>query len=117
MERVHFPAGEPARLGPSEADISVIWRRAPLGLAHPRHGRIGPVPFRRTGGHTGDSGFLFAAGAEIAPGDCGWASSFDVVPTLVRRAGLGLRARTSGAALDLPPASPAATERRAASQR
>src|SRR5439155_1576642 len=54
VERVHFPAGEPARLGPSEADISVIWRRAPLGLAHPRHGRIGPVPFRRTGGHTGD---------------------------------------------------------------
>jgi predicted AlkP superfamily phosphohydrolase/phosphomutase len=117
VESVHFPTGEPARLGSSEADISVIWRRAPLGLAHPRHGRIGPVPFRRTGGHTGDSGFLFAAGADIAPGDRGWASSFDLVPTLVRRAGLELRARTSGAPLDLPTASRPATERRAASQR
>jgi hypothetical protein len=117
VESVHFSSGDPLRLGPSEADISVVWRRSPLGLSHPRLGQIGPIPYRRTGGHTGASGFLFAAGADIAPADCGWTSSFDVVPTLIRRAGFESRGRLSGTPLELPTASPRPTEARAASGR
>src|SRR6185295_13851768 len=117
VESVHFPTGDPRRLGSSEADISVVWRRAPLGLSHPRLGQIGPIPYRRTGGHTGASGFLFAAGADIAPADCGWASSFDVVPTLIRRAGLESRGRLSGTPLEMPLAGARPTEGRAASGR
>jgi hypothetical protein len=108
---------DPLRLGPSEADISVVWRRSPLSLSHPRLGQIGPVPFRRTGGHTGPSSFLFAAGADIAPADCGWASSFDVVPSLIRRTGLESRGGLSGTPLELPSAGPRPTEARAASAR
>jgi hypothetical protein len=74
---------DPRDVGPSEADLYVIWRSSPLGLWSPRFGSIGPVAYRRTGGHTGAHGFLYAQGDGIEPGDHGIASSFDVVPTLV----------------------------------
>ena len=71
------------QLGASDADISVIFRTSPIGISHPYLGTIGPFPWRRTGGHTGASGFLYLAGAGIAAGDCGIRSSFDVVPTVI----------------------------------
>jgi predicted AlkP superfamily phosphohydrolase/phosphomutase len=80
---IHRPKQDPKDVGPFEADLYVVWRSAPLGLLHPRLGSIGPVPYHRTGGHTGARGFLYIAGNGIRPGDRGLASAFDVVPTVV----------------------------------
>ena len=72
----------PAELGPTEADMVVVWKHAPLGLDHPELGRIGPAPYRRTGGHTGPHGFLYLEAPGWTPGDHGTRSAYDVVPTL-----------------------------------
>jgi hypothetical protein len=70
-------------LGASDADLKIVWRGAPLALRHPRIGQIGPVPYRRTGGHTGEYGVALFAGPWITPGRYGRRSSLDVVPTLL----------------------------------
>lgn len=75
--------GDPMRVGPTEADLTVLWRGPALGLAHPKLGTIGPVPFRRTGGHTGPLGVAFVAGEGVAPGLRAPRSAFDVVPTII----------------------------------
>ena len=70
----------------SEADLLVNWDTAPLGLDHPRLGRIGPFPYRRTGGHTGKNGVAYFSdrdGVEAVEA----ASSFDVVPTIIEMLG------------------------------
>jgi len=94
---------DPQRVGPTESDLVVVWKGMPLGLEHPRLGRIGPVPFRRTGGHTGPHGVACVAGDGIAAGERGIASSFDVVPTLLDLLGKPRPAQMSGHSL-LPPA-------------
>ncbi|HVT55502.1 MAG TPA: hypothetical protein VHD34_05585 [Xanthobacteraceae bacterium] len=82
-EEIIPSAKDPQELGPSDADVSVIFRDAPVGITHPRLGAIGPYPWRRTGGHTGESGFLYLTGSAISAGDYGRRSSFDVVPTVI----------------------------------
>jgi len=83
VEEVECPAGaDPMGIGNTEADLIILWRGAPMGLVHPHHGQIGPVPYRRTGGHTGGPGFAFVHGAGFPPGDYGTRSAYDVVPTL-----------------------------------
>lgn len=77
------PCGDPRELGPTESDLVIVWRHGPLGLEHPRLGRIGPFPWRRTGGHTGPRGKLWLQSPRVAAGDHGDASSFDTVPTLI----------------------------------
>jgi hypothetical protein len=62
--------------------LNVNWKGSPLCLEHPDFGRVGPVPFRRTGGHTGLYGMAYLKSDIFAPGDYGIRSSFDVVPTL-----------------------------------
>jgi len=74
---------DPRDLAPSQADLTVVWRDCPLGLVHPELGRIGPLPYRRTGGHTGRYGMAMIAGKGVAPGDYGVRSAFDVAPTIV----------------------------------
>ena len=93
------PNKSPLELGPDEADLYVLWKSAPVGLTHPKFGTIGPVPYRRTGGHTGKAGFLFVAGDSIAPGPREPASSFDVVPTIIEMLGERRRAEISGHSL------------------
>jgi len=83
IDHVVFNGGDdPMNVGPSQADLEVSWKDAALAFEHPKHGRIGPVPYRRTGGHTGPYGVGFIKGKDIEPGDRGTRSSFDVVPTL-----------------------------------
>jgi hypothetical protein len=60
----------------------VAWNENVLCLEHPRLGRVGPVPFLRTGGHTGFYGMACLKSEHVAPGDYGKRSSLDVVPTL-----------------------------------
>lgn len=77
------PDKPPMNVGRTEADLYVYWRGLARALEHPELGRIGPVPFRRTGGHSGQSGFLYLNAPGYAAGDRGEASSFDVVPTIL----------------------------------
>ena len=70
-------------LGPTEADFIIEWEGSPLAFDHAEHGVVGPLPFRRTGGHTGDHGIALVAGDGIAPGFHGRTSAFDVVPTVL----------------------------------
>jgi predicted AlkP superfamily phosphohydrolase/phosphomutase len=72
----------PLEIEPSEVDLMVTWKD-PLGLAHPRLGQIGPLPYRRTGGHTGGDGFAWIMGPGVGAGDGGTRSAFDVVPTVI----------------------------------
>jgi len=89
---------DPLTLGPTESDLVIVWR-GPLALDHPALGRIGPVPCRRTGGHTGPFGFAYLTGPGIAAGERGVRSTFDVVPTLVELLGARPPAGLSGASL------------------
>lgn len=79
----------------SEADLLIVWKGAPLGIVHPRLGTIGPVPYRRTGGHTGGAGFAHVIGEGVRSGCHGVRSAFDVVPTVVDMLG-GSPGRLSG---------------------
>jgi predicted AlkP superfamily phosphohydrolase/phosphomutase len=73
---------DPCRLGDTESDLVVLWN-GPLGLVHPRLGTIGPIPYRRSGGHTGPHGVMYLSGVGIRPGTYPECSSFDLVPTLL----------------------------------
>lgn len=72
----------PMHLNDSDADMTVVWQDCIDAFDHPIHGTIGPVPFRRTGGHTGRYGMALIANSNIAPGQYGVRSSHDVLPTL-----------------------------------
>jgi hypothetical protein len=89
----------PLTLGPTDSDLVVVWKGSACAFDHPRLGRIGPVPFRRPGGHTGRFGMAYIRSAAIEAGDRGVRSSFDVVPTLVELLGESLPAGLSGASL------------------
>lgn len=94
---------DPLALGPSESDLVIVWRTVALGFDHPVFGRMGPLPYRRTGGHTGPYGMAYIAGDGIGVGDYGLRSSFDVVPTIVSLLGEQLPPGLSGRSLLAPP--------------
>lgn len=64
----------------------IIWRDVAAAMQHPRLGIIGPIPLRRTGGHT-RHGVAYLAAAGVVPGDRDARSSFDIVPTIVELLG------------------------------
>jgi predicted AlkP superfamily phosphohydrolase/phosphomutase len=99
IESVAFPDKPPAEIGPTEADIYISFVAKTTGLRHPTLGTVGPVPYRRTGGHTGDWGFLYVAGLETAAGDRGTADAYDVVPTIIDLLGAPSRPDLSGISL------------------
>jgi predicted AlkP superfamily phosphohydrolase/phosphomutase len=80
VERVE--GRSPVTLGATESDMVVVWKGTFCALEHPTLGLVGPVPFRRTGGHTGRFGMAYLSNVDAEPGDRGVRSSFDVVPTL-----------------------------------
>lgn len=88
--------GNPLALTGSEADLLVVWRGVITALEHPRLGLLGPVPLRRTGGHTGRYGMAYVMAPGFEPGDRGVRSAFDLVPTVVRLLGDPPSARLSG---------------------
>jgi predicted AlkP superfamily phosphohydrolase/phosphomutase len=90
---------DPLALHATEADLVVVWNGPTLGLDHPRWGRIGPLPYRRPGGHTGPYGMAYIAGEGIVPGDYGVRSSFDMAPTVVELLGEGPVAGMSGTSM------------------
>lgn len=68
---------------PSDADLKIVWQGSPLEFNHPEFGKIGPIPFRRTGGHTGPYGILHIINSGIAAGKYGIRSAYDVAPTII----------------------------------
>jgi predicted AlkP superfamily phosphohydrolase/phosphomutase len=91
--------GDPMQLHETQGDFTVIWRAANPGFDHPRLGRIGPLPLRRTGGHTGPSGIAYYANTALATGDHGKVSAFDVTPTVISLLGEQVPASMSGRSL------------------
>jgi hypothetical protein len=96
VARIDRNSHPPGSLADSEADIMVVWRGAALGFDHPRLGRIGPLPYRRTGGHTGDSGIAYFFGPDIGPGEYDRRSAFDIVPTVIEMLGESASMPVSG---------------------
>jgi predicted AlkP superfamily phosphohydrolase/phosphomutase len=90
---------DPLALDPWEADIAFDFQPCTVGFVHPTLGTVGPIPYRRTGGHTGAHGFLYLAGAGIGAGEEKTASSFDVVPTAVDLLGVTSGPKLSGRSL------------------
>jgi predicted AlkP superfamily phosphohydrolase/phosphomutase len=80
-----------------EADLVVVWEGGPCEAVDcGEFGRIGPIPFHRSGSHSPD-GFLVAAGPGIAPGALAAATPLDVGPTLLRLAGAPIPEGLDGA--------------------
>jgi predicted AlkP superfamily phosphohydrolase/phosphomutase len=97
VESVERMAGrDPLTIGETEADIVIVWRGSPAGFVHPSLGQIGPLPYRRTGGHTGGPGMAYVSGPGIASADHGMRDAFDVVPTIVELLGEARPAWMSG---------------------
>ena len=88
---------DPLQLHSSDADIRISWQGCSNGFEHPEHGLIGPVPYRRTGGHTGPYGVAFVAAEGVGPGRYGVRPTVDLVPSLVEMLGVRLEGSVSGA--------------------
>jgi predicted AlkP superfamily phosphohydrolase/phosphomutase len=92
-------ARDPHTLQRSDADLVIQWSDPTCAFDHPLLGMIGPLPIRRTGGHTGRYGFAVLAGEGIAPGDGGIRSAFDVNPTITALLGLDPNPELDGTSL------------------
>src|SRR5262249_1987339 len=87
VARVNRPHADPMEVSQSEVDLAIEWCGMACAFEHPDLGTIGPVPFWRTGAHTGPCGFAYVSGPAIVPGNYGTGSMLDVAPTLVELAG------------------------------
>ena len=72
----------PLELDPSDADLIVDWNGINQEIFHPETGAIGPVPFRRTGGHLEKSGITYIYNTNTPDGYYGLRSAYDIVPTI-----------------------------------
>jgi hypothetical protein len=106
VSAVHRRGGDPFHLDPTDADLVVDWAPGVLGLEHPSLGTIGPLPPRRTGGHSNPIGRCLVTGPGVVPADLGTHSSFDVLPTLLHLAGVEPAWTVSGTPLPVPTAVP-----------
>jgi predicted AlkP superfamily phosphohydrolase/phosphomutase len=96
----HGPATEGER--PSDADLIVIWSDLPIDVVdHPTAGRIGPVPFKRSGSHV-HRGFLMAAGPGV-PAGARWPAghSLDIPPTILTLLGADIPSHFDGTPLPI----------------
>jgi hypothetical protein len=75
-------AADPLAPDGPDADLVITWNPNIDALEHPRLGAIGPIPFRRTGGHT-SRGFASFSGPGIAARDLGAREALDLTPTLL----------------------------------
>lgn len=91
--------GDGSDVGPTEADAIVTWNGIASAFEHPTYGRIGPLPYRRAGGHSRTEGVAWLHGPTVPAGPNGWRSSFDVVPTLTSLLGVTSSEPMSGRSL------------------
>jgi hypothetical protein len=85
---------------PSDADLIVIWDGVPIDVVdHPTAGRIGPIPFKRSGSHV-HRGFLMAKGPGVAAGArLREAHALDIPPTILALLGADIPRHFDGTAL------------------
>lgn len=85
---------------PSDADLIVLWEDVPMDVVdHPTAGRIGPVPYKRSGSHV-HRGFLMAAGPGIpAAQRFNDRHSLDIPPTILSLVGAPVPAHFEGTAV------------------
>ncbi len=101
VARIDRPVvADPLVVPPDHADLVVYWNGSASALEHPDLGLVGPVPYRRTGGHTGPLGFCYVSGPGIAPGEEGRRPAAAVAPTIAALAGDPIEQRES--LIDLP---------------
>lgn len=82
-----------------DADLIVLWSAQPTDVVDTPRGRIGPMPFQRTGSHV-ERGFLLASGAGIPRGAvCDDAHALDLAPTILSLLGAPVPAYMEGRAL------------------
>ncbi len=81
------PVADPTVVPPDHADLVIYWQGSALALEHPDLGLVGPVPYRRTGGHTRPLGFCHLAGPGIEPGVGERRPVGDVIATITALAG------------------------------
>lgn len=96
---VYKPLSEALKANRTESDILVFWHETILAIDHPQLGKIGPLPLRRTGGHTGGHGVAFVVDEKIQSGNYTVQSSFNVVPTVFELLGLPKPENISGTSL------------------
>jgi predicted AlkP superfamily phosphohydrolase/phosphomutase len=71
-----------------DADIEVLWTADPFDAVESESlGRVGPVPYRRAGGHTTE-GFILMCRPDLVPGEYPQRPTLDVAPTLLDLAGI-----------------------------
>lgn len=90
VRRFFRTRSDPLADGPDlpPADLIVEWTNEPCDVADSPHlGRIGPVPLRRTGGHS-RAGFAWFRDPRFAPDDCAAATPYDIGPTLLDMIGI-----------------------------
>lgn len=73
---------DPLNCPGNQSDIVAEFEGLPVSLGHPVLGSIGPAPYRRTGAHTGGAGALYIHEGDVAIGDYGTCSAFDIVATV-----------------------------------
>ena len=90
-----------------DADLIVLWAAQPTDVVDTPLGRIGPLPFQRTGSHV-ERGFLLASGPGIPPAHAvPDAHALDVPPTILSLLGAPVPAYMQGRALFGAAATPA----------
>jgi predicted AlkP superfamily phosphohydrolase/phosphomutase len=85
---------------PSDADLIVLWDSSPTDVVDsPTVGRIGPVPFKRSGSHV-NRGFLIATGAGIPAGvTLREHHALDLAPTILDLMGAPIPDHAEGVAM------------------
>jgi predicted AlkP superfamily phosphohydrolase/phosphomutase len=86
----------PLDLEASESDLVVEWSDVSLALEHPQLGTIGPLPYRRPGGHTGGHGIAYITGSDIKIAGSGVKSAFDLLPSVFDLLGEKIPGNLSG---------------------
>jgi hypothetical protein len=87
-----------------DADLLVQWTARPVDVVDTPCGRIGPLPFQRSGSHV-ERGFVLAKGPGIPPASAGEEGhALDLAPTILSLLGATIPAYMEGRPLFRPAA-------------
>lgn len=93
-------AEDPLAVTDREVDLTVMWKGYVDRLEHPKVGTVGPVPYRRTGGHS-TRGFALVTGKGIERSVTEGIDARDIPPTVLSILGLPTPQEVDGEAVPL----------------